>query len=235
MSVEVSCPAGIAGNVSKNWLVSPEVVLPNQQDLHLVFDLALTDMGTSEPIGADDLNAPASKFVVVISEDGGKTWKRENAVVWGGEAKDDYLYFDIPYTGKKYSINLDRFAGKTIKVAFYAESAVDLNTTTDIHIDNVHINAYIKDLTNVDLCETEDYLNGDFYVHHSDLKVGENYFDDWVLADEKTEKDILIATTIKVSPMAEKLVTASICEGDVYSKNNFSGIMHPGVDRGRCL
>lgn len=229
MSVEVSCPAGIAGNVSKNWLVSPEVVLPNQQDLHLVFDLALTDMGTSEPIGADDLNAPASKFVVVISEDGGKTWKRENAVVWGGEAKDDYLYFDIPYTGKKYSINLDRFAGKTIKVAFYAESAVDLNTTTDIHIDNVHINAYIKDLTNVDLCETEDYLNGDFYVHHSDLKVGENYFDDWVLADEKTEKDILIATTIKVSPMAEKLVTDSICEGDVYSKNNFSGIMHPGV------
>lgn len=228
MSVDISCMGGVAINASKHWLLSPNVVLPNKEKLHLVFDLALTDMNTADPIGADDINAPTSRFMVMISDDQGKTWKRENAVVWGGP-KDDYLYFDIPHTGKKYSIDLDRFAGKTIQLAFYVESAVDLNTTTEIHIDNVHVNSYIKNLAEVTLCETEDYLNGDFYVPYSDLVLGENYYDDWVLAKEKDADDVLNATTITVSAMAEKIIDASICEGDVYDLNNFSSIMQAGV------
>ncbi|MBQ8721298.1 MAG: T9SS type A sorting domain-containing protein [Paludibacteraceae bacterium] len=228
MSVNVSCMGGVAINASKHWLLSPNVILPNKEKLHLVFDLALTDMNTADPIGADDINAPTSRFMVIISDDKGKTWKRENAVVWGNQ-KDDYVYFDIPHTGKKYSIDLDRFAGKTIQVAFYVESAVDLNTTTEIHIDNVHVNSYKENVAKVDLCEMEDYLNGEFYVHYSDLVLGDNYFDDWVLAKQKEEDDILNATTIRVSPIAENAISVSMCEGDVYSYNNFSELLLAGV------
>ena len=228
MSATVSCFSGDARNASVHWMLSPTVVLPEKEHLHLVFDLSLTDMGDSEPVGQDDLNAQPSTFMVVVSDDGGKTWNRENAVVWGTE-NDDYKYFDIPHQGKKYSINLDKFAGDTVQVAFYVESAADLNTSTEVHIDNVHINEYIENIVEVSLCETEDYLNGEFYIPYSEMKLGENKFDDWVLSDEAGVPDNLNLTKINVSALVVDSIVTSICEGDVYDLNNFSEIAIAGV------
>ena len=228
MSVSVSCLGGDVRNASIHWMLSPTVVLPEKDHLHLVFDLSLTDMGDSGPIAQDDLNARPSTFMVVVSNDGGKTWKRENATVWGSE-KDDYKYFDIPNIGKKYSVNLDKFAGDTIQVAFYVESAADLNTSTEVHIDNVHINEYIENVVEVSLCETEDYLKGEFYIPYSEMKLGENNFDDWVLSDEVGVPDNLNLTRINVSALVVDSIVTSICEGDVYDLNNFSEIVTAGV------
>ncbi len=228
MSVEVSCKGGTQSSASIHWLTSPNVVLPKKDHLHLVFDLSLTDMGTTEPVGQDDLNAKPSTFMVVVSNDNGKTWKRENATIWGSD-KDDYKYFDIPYLGKKYSINLDNFAGDTIQIAFYVESAIDLNTSTEIHLDNVHINEYAEDILEVSLCETQDYLKGEFYIPYSEMKIGDNHFDDWVLSNESGIPDLLNLTKITVSPLVVDTIVTSICEGDVYDLNNFSNIVDAGI------
>lgn len=228
MSAEVSCLGGNVNNASVHWMFSPNIVLPEKEHLHLVFDLALTDMGGIDPVGSEDLSAEPSTFMVVISDDAGKTWKRANSIVWGTD-KDDYKYFDIPFAGKKYSVNLDKFAGDTIQVAFYVESAIDLNTSTEVHIDNVHINEYKENIVNVSLCETQDYLNGEFYVHYSEMNLGENHFDDWVLSNQIGAPDILNITNITVSELAVDTIYDSICEGNVYTLNNFSGIIESGV------
>lgn len=228
MSATVHCPGGDRSKASVHWMVSPNVVLPERNQLHLIFDLALTDMGATEPVNAEDLNAAPSTFMVVVSNDAGKTWKRENAVVWCTN-KDDYEYFDIPFTGKKYSISLDKFAGDTIQVAFYVESSVDRNTSTEIHIDNVHVNEYIENIVEVSLCETQDYLNGDFYIPYSEMVLGDNHFDDWDLSNEVSVPDVLNLTKITVSPLVVDTISTSICEGDVYELNNFSGLMDAGI------
>ena len=227
MSVEVTCNSGKVEHQTKNMLLSPEVVLPNAENLHLIFDLALTDINSST-LGDENLLVTPSRFVIAISGDAGKTWQNANTIVWGGE-KDTYKYFEIPSEGKKYSIDLSKFAGKVIRVAFFAESALDMNAATELHIDNVHINAYNSDKLNVTICETEDYLSGDLYVPYDELTVGENLFDEWVLSSAIGVNDIKKATKLVVSPIKETIIDYTICEGDVYDLNNFDALTKAGV------
>ena len=99
--------------------------------------------------------------------------------------------------------------------------------TFDIHLDNVHINTYENEVINIALCQTEDFDQEPFYIPSENLNLGNNSFTYLDLSKEKIDKNYKV--DILVTPMAETTVEATICEGDVYSGNNFSGLMVPGV------
>jgi hypothetical protein len=120
----------IYSSFPKEWLMTPPIDLGAGGAWSLEFDYAITDWPSSNPInewGYDDT------VHVVISDDGGQSWWRSNAV-WTLDSAG------LPTTtnvANHVSVPLDMFSG-TIMVGFYTESTVS-NSDNDFFIDNVEI------------------------------------------------------------------------------------------------
>ena len=174
---------------SKTWLVSPIIDFTDATaNYHLMFDLALTDFNADSAPSKEDMVDKDDRFMVIVSDDEGKTWKKENAIVWGATT-DDYEYYNIPSTGKRYEFDLSKYAGKQIRVAFYAE-ANNSGATTEIHVDNVHINVSTTDIVESSVCQTEGFENQYFSYESNELVLGENSASYWEENTEKGKADV---------------------------------------------
>ncbi len=210
-----------------SWLFSPVIDFTNANaNYHLLFDLALTDMNSSVAPSETDKADTDDRFMVIISEDAGATWKQENAIIWGTNA-NDYEYYSIPNVGKRYELDLTKYAGKQIRIAFYVE-ANSPGATTEIHLDNVHVNVCAQDVVDASVCQTEGFENKYFSFDSEDLVVGEKEVSYWELHTESNQADTLRGVRLHVLPMIETALEAQICEGDVYALNNFPSLMEAG-------
>lgn len=126
------------------WAVTP-LIKTNMVDknaaIRLTFHMALTTWTTSGK--AHDANY-TDRIWVVISGDGGKTWKQTDATLWSSNESDnkDYEYNAIPRTGGLYKVDLTSFIGKDIRIAFGVETPVDMITNNRIHIGDIRIEEY---------------------------------------------------------------------------------------------
>ena len=125
----------IYGPAVKSWLVTP--VFPIDTNSKLEFDMAYTKNNSSE---VADTSGIDDKFMVVISDDAGATWKSENAIVWSndGQPTGAFSLNGIPNIPTPISIPLSQYIGKNIKIGFYAESTLS-NADNDLHIDNIKV------------------------------------------------------------------------------------------------
>ena len=211
---------------TSDWLITPSIELEKDKKQHLLFELALTDIGTNYPFNPSGGTNADDKFYVIVSEDNGATWRNANATLWDNSGFADYELNTIPATGERYRVDLSKYAGKVIKIAFYLES-VELNFELDMHLDNVYINSYAEETVPVAICQTEDFYYNDFFVSSDDIKVGENEFSHPKYM--KSVTDTMYAFNITMTPMSEKLIEATICEGDVYAENGFRELTKAGV------
>ncbi len=217
----------IASYGSKTWLISPVIdLVKTAVNYHLMFDLALTDMDSNEAPTEEDKVDTDDRFMVIISEDEGATWSKANATIWGTSA-DDYEYFSIPVGGKRYEIDLTKYAGKQIRIAFYAESN-KVGASTEIHLDNVHVNVFVQDIVEAPVCQTEGFENSFFSFESEELTVGVKEISYWELHAEAGQVDTLRGVKLNVLPMFETTLDAQMCEGDVYALNGFSSITEAG-------
>lgn len=200
------------------WLFSPILELSNVPHQYVTFDLALTSQGSKDPIA--ETTDSDDKFMVIVSEDAGKTWERANATVWG-TVTDNYVYKDIPHTGKQYSVDLSKYAGKQIQVAFYAEANKE-GLKSELHLDNVHFNVFVENLLNVSVCSGEGYSDYGFVVKPTELQEGNNRFDRWDISDESNVADTMHVLNVFVNSVSRLDITDTICDGDVYDKYGFS-------------
>jgi len=125
-----SAKMNIYSSFPKEWLLTPRIDLGPGGAWTLEFDYAITDWPSTNPInewGYDD------SVHVVVSEDGGQTWWRSNAV-W---TLDSAGLPAVTNVSNHVSVPLDMFSG-TIKLGFYAESTVS-NSDNDFFVDNVEI------------------------------------------------------------------------------------------------
>ena len=209
------------------WLFTPKFEMPKDENIHLTFDLALMiEDSLDSNLGIDD------RFIVMISDDGGNSWKRDNMIVWG-ENFDDYQLSAVPTKGKQYRIDLSKYAGKTIQLAFYADSNSPENDEFVLHLDNVHINTYKEEVLAYNSCQTEDVEYDLFSISADNVQVGLNEFSHMTISE--TVADTMYKLNLTVLPMVETNFNASICEGDVYSKNNFEGLMNPGIYKQKLI
>ena len=213
-----------------HWLFSPVIDLNNASDkYHMSFDVALTDMGNNSDIFGNFITNLESRFMVVVSDDAGATWKSANATVWGA-GREAYIFHSIPATGRTYSIDLSKHAGKTIMIAFYAYTNLpNSNDAGDLHIDNVHINAYKENPLTESICESVDFNNDQFSIVSDDMTVGTNKFNTWELSYKAGTYDTYHSLTLNVKEMIVTNLSAEVCESDVYSGYNFTGLEKPGV------
>lgn len=117
----------------KDWLVTPSIeLLPNSM---LEFDVAYTyyyNGNQAQQGGTDD------KFMVIISRDGGLTWRAEDAHVWSNDgAAGAQSLNGISNIKNRINIDLGRYSG-TIRIAFYVESTIR-NSNNNLHIDSIMV------------------------------------------------------------------------------------------------
>ena len=209
-----------------DWLITPSIELEKDKKQHMLFELALTDIGTNYPFNPSGGTNADDKFYVVVSADNGATWTNANATLWDNSGFADYELNKIPSTGQRYRIDLSKYAGEVIKIAFYLES-IELNFELDMHLDNVYINSFVEEVVPAALCQSEDFYYGDFFVSEEDINIGENEFS--YPKYMKSTTDTMYAFNINVTSMVEKSLEATICEGDVYALNNFNELTKAGV------
>lgn len=210
---------------------TPVLELKDDAKQHLVFDLAFTEVGTSNPPLPEELTERNASFMVLISADGGRTWDPDkHAVKWqAGAAEDAWGYFDyslVPNTGRQYSIDLSKYKGCNVQFAFYYYAAMQ---GTELHLDNVHVNTYETKEYPATVCEFGDYEDENFYITSDRMTVGENKFQRLdVMNVGGGVKDTVTTITINVCDVAETSIADTICEGGVYNGNGFTGLMKAG-------
>lgn len=215
------------------WLLSPNIALGSENNAWLTFNVAMTYYykdKAAEQTGWDD------QFMVVISDDGGKTWKRENATIWNNETtnnsadehyvygKGDYVLNDLPAkasTDEPAFIDLSKYKGKTIKVGFYVESTV-FNAHNCLRLGNVHINYYNQLTETQSTCQFTDVesQDGRFFIDGDKAQVGEMTFNKFQLASESDAENIITPFdtlyTFKVTYIEapQTTINKTICEGE---------------------
>lgn len=245
MSTRMNSSYGETGSQVRrnNWLLSPAIVLNDTQDAWLTFNAALTYFGKGD---APDQTGWDDQFMVIISEDGGKTWSRNNATVWNNEistdpeneyyvyGKGDYVLNQLPTfatTADPIFIDLSQYKGKTIKVAFYTESTVK-NAYNQLHLGNVHINYYIQQEEAQTACQFEDMksLNGMFSIDGDFVQAGENIFTKVAFADDTNMVDTLYRFVATYEEAPQVPIDVTICEGESagalwgFTDRNKSGV-----------
>lgn len=120
----------LTSQYAKQWLVTPDIIV-DVANCQLTFDLKLY---AQDQLGTDD------QFAVLVSTNEGTTWSQ--LALWNNTTARTFN--SISNEGEQMAINLSAYEGKTIRLAFYAESTV-ANTTVDvtksIRISNVLVDA----------------------------------------------------------------------------------------------
>ena len=205
----------VYGTSKHDWIITPAIdMTPNVgQGVILSFDLMLCDWNNvGDAPEQEDLD---DNFMVVISEDGGRTWSRSNATIWQDTA-GDYRYNDIPYlTTQTYRVDLSRYTGKVIKIGFYAESTAS-GADNDLHLGNIHVEQVDANMYADTICDGSGYQNHGFAITADMYEVGTNTFSNYTPATE-TAPAILDVLTLEVMPIQEKTLQATVCEGAAYT------------------
>ena len=222
--------------VKKAWFATPVIQLDAEREAWFTFSLALTYYNSDKEA---DKNGWDDQFMVIISEDGGKTWKRENALIWNNEksndptdvnyvyGKGDYVLSELPTVGevdKPMTISLAKYKGKNVRVAFYSESTVR-NAYNQIHIGKVHLN-YVEYLSGeATSCQYEDIVAslGGFQISGDDVTAGTYEYKkiDFASTDDLRENpndglvDTLYTLKATILEAPQVIIEKTICEGEV--------------------
>lgn len=224
------------------WMVSPTITLNETATAHLTFDMALTGCsGTTTPSATPATEAQMAddySFLIIISDDGGKTWKSENIVgIWNNTLPAGNQLRDIPFNPTNMRVNLEKYAGKTIRVAFYREGDTYKGTSPyscAVHLDNIRINYYGMKEDNAEACQYEDINKLGFFINGDIAQAGDTTLrrlDKAVdfEAATKGDQDSIFVLNVKYNEAVTVVFEDTICEGETYSNHDFSGKTTSGL------
>lgn len=230
--------------LQKYWLISPSITL-EKENAQLTFEAALTNYTTANPItahshwneGWDD------QFMVIVSDDDGATWKKENAIIWNNETSNDpsdehykygigdYVLTSIPATATQIALDLSKYTGKTIRIAFYAENT-DQNAMNAIHVDKVRVNYLTKLEESMSLCQFEDIEDVlGFSINGDTVSAGEMKLERSVLSSKNGVNDSLYVLNVDYKEAPQYYYEITICAGTPFEYMGFNQHTAPGTYR----
>ena len=222
------------------WLIMPILSLSESDSTHMTFDMAMTGSNTTTPNanGVTEANmADDYTFMIVISDDGGKTWKKENIVaMWNNMLPAGQQLRDIPSTATEMRINLEKYAGKNIRVAFYREAETYKSATCALHIDNIRVNYFDVIKEDAQACQYEDINQLGFTINGDVAEAGTQVLSRIKKASSsdasiKNYHDSIYVLHVDYIPVVETIIVDTICEGESYTSVDFNGKSRPGVYR----
>jgi len=221
------------------WMITPQIYLSDTATAHLTMDIALTGSSTSVPndnVVTESNMADDFLFMIIISEDGGKTWKKENIVaMWNNTLPAGNQLRDLPHNAGNLRVNLAKYAGKGIRVAFYREATTYLAATCALHIGNIRITNYAQVEDYAQACQYQDIDQNGFYLDGDKTKAGEQTLTRRLYAPEAEAlsgaQDTIFTLNVNILEVSETILSDTICEGSTYSDINFTGKERAGVYR----
>ena len=223
-----------------NWMVSPIFYLPENDSVHVAMDLALTACNTSHTATANPISESDMKndyyFMIIVSEDGGETWKSENIISkWQNTNPAGSQLRDIPATGETVRFSLAKYAGKNIRIGLYREAKSNSNTGIAIHVDNFRLAFFDKVIDYASGCQYEDIQVGDIFLPGDETEPGIHIYPSSTYASEEDARagvhDFVYSLEIEVFEAPETIIKDTICEGETYTDINFHGKNQTGVYR----
>ena len=208
-----------------DWLVTPNIRIP-QGETKLTFDLALTqaksasasstvtDLCTAvEGTVEDDI------FAVLVSTDNGRTWKEDDATIWNDE-DGDYKYSEIPATANKVLIDMSKYAGQIVQVAFMGQSTV-LNEYRVVHMDNIRISQTIPVTINDTTCAGYAYRENGFDVPAIQVVAQPEPYTYTRMVNNNLTADTLYTLSLMVGQATMDTIRYEICQGEVFEQFGF--------------
>lgn len=121
----------IYGDTNYRWLITPTFTLATPAEFSFHYSLTKYNSNNAiDSIGTDD------RFLVLASTNGGATWTK---IYSFGHGSDFDVQLDsVSATADSVAIDLTRFIGQNVRIAFYGESFRS-NTDNDFHIDNLRL------------------------------------------------------------------------------------------------
>ncbi len=214
-----------------HWMITPSIYLPMEDSVHFSLDVALTACNTSHMPAANPAAESDMKddyyFMIILSDDGGATWKSENILAkWQNTNPEGMQLRDIPSTGMKVRYSLAQYAGKHVRIGFYREAVTNSNTGIAIHVDNARFAYFDKTSEYTSACQYEDIQIGDIVIPGDDIEPGIHSFPTCYYASTEEAasgaRDSVYAVEIEVFPTPETEFADTICQGDTYSDINFA-------------
>jgi hypothetical protein len=230
--------------IDYNWMITPEFYLPENDSVHFSMDLALTACNTSHAATANAVTESdmANDFylMVVVSEDGGKTWKSENILKkWQNTNPEGSQLREISATGENVRFSLAAYAGKNVRIGIYREAKTSVSTGIAVHVDNVRLAYFDKVVEQASGCQYEDIVIGDIVLPGETTEPGIHiYPSSNYVTDEEARAgahDLVYSLEVEVYAATEMIYSDTICEGEIYNDDNFHGKEQEGVYRRKML
>ena len=221
-----------------HWFVTPNFYLPKDDSVHFSMDLALTACNTAHTATGNAVTENDMKddyyFMIIVSDDGGQTWKSENILAkWQNTNPKGMQLRDIPDTGMRVRYSLAQYAGKNIRIGLYREAKTTSTTGIAIHVDNVRLAYYDKDVLYTAGCQYEDITVGDIHLSGDDTEPGIHAYPSPVYASDeeakKGKRDSVHQLEIEIFPALEFAISDTICEGETYTDYDFMPKSQTGV------
>ena len=225
------------GTQTQSWLMTPMVNI-DSEDAMLEFDMSVTDYNGSDEVSLGNV---AYRFIVLFSENAGTTWTDQ--VIWTTNGSGDYDLASITNRPQHIQIPMSQYVGKSMRVAFYAES-LD-NTTTDrldvdIHIDSIRIGVFVAeppivrtlpvtDITSTSANFHKSVTQGTFEVVEQGFYYKPTFATAWNLMQEDSVATNLVAGT------QYEVYAYAIAAGITYSGDTLefttdgNSVVHPTV------
>lgn len=209
------------GSTNNYWLVSPiinttDMAAGTNLSLSFLLGLSNNNDGLPNPPLEDD------KFFVAVSEDAGLTWKQENTTWWSDAEADNaaYSYKSIPFGGQMYNVDMTKYIGKRIQIAFVSTS----NKTASknyVRLAQVSLNTVSTTTYAESICRWEDYSDANFDLDAMNLQVGDTCFQRYQQAKKAGVADQHVIMNLTVYPDTMTTIPATICEGEDYTSFDF--------------
>ncbi|MGN0186266.1 MAG: fibronectin type III domain-containing protein [Paludibacteraceae bacterium] len=186
------------------WLVSPEYAVEGESVLS--FDMCYGYLYSDTTY---EVSVP--QFAVLVSTDGGNTWKADDAVMY------DLTQYDYHMTSE--TIDLSKYQGENIRVAFYFEALC--SKFNYLQLDNVRVSCkQVYEYTD-SVCVGTNYADYGFKVPFSELKVGSNKLQRTAVGNDFTcDSTVILMLTVLDNDTVT--MNATICDGDVYTAEGLS-------------
>lgn len=223
-----------------HWMITPNFYLPEDDSVHFSMDLAMTACNSAHLVTGNAVTENDMMddyyFMVIISDDGGQTWKSENILgKWQNTNPAGQQLRDIPTNGMNVRFSLAQYAGKNVRIGLYREARSTSSTGVAIHVDNIRLAYFKKTVDYASACQFEDIQVGDIILSGEDTKPGIHAYPTCFFVSDADAragvKDSVQQLEIEVYPAMESTFRDTICEGDTYANYDFLPKDRAGVYR----
>ena len=213
-----------------HWMITPNFYLPEDDSVHFSMDLALTacnsaHLVTGNPVTENDM-MDDYYFMIIISEDGGQTWESKNILgKWQNTNPEGSQLRDIPSDGMNVRFSLASYAGKNVRIGLYREARTTSSTGIAIHVDNIRLAYFKKNVDYASGCQYEDIQVGDIILPGEQTTPGIHAYPTCFFASDADAKagvkDSVQQLEIEIYPAMETSFRDTICEGETYQNYDF--------------